>query len=240
MSHVSTLRLHRLRLGELSPTEEGEIRRHLADCPRCAARLDLQEQQRQAFVAAPIPEALRPQPAPWARWLRWAGLALLPVAAALFLVVRLPEISTAPEPPALRAETPGLRTKGEAAHLEAWIDAPAGPVALRDGQPLSAGARVQLRFDPGPWRYVTLLGRDGQGVVEVYGTIPAKGAGLQDAPFALTLDDTPGVQQFYGLLSQIRPDPDDLTAALSGPDAEAALTAAVPGAQLVSLSFPKE
>ena len=42
MTHPSILTLHRLRLGELAPTDEGALRRHLADCPGCAARLDQQ------------------------------------------------------------------------------------------------------------------------------------------------------------------------------------------------------
>ena len=80
---------------------------------------------------------------------------------------------------------------------------------------LSPGARVQLRFNPGRHRYVTLAGRDGTGQVELYGTLVSRGPEVQNAPFSLTLDDTPGRQEFLAILTDQKPDPDQLSAALS-------------------------
>ena len=77
---------------------------------------------------------------------------------------------------------------------------------LYEGERLSEGAKVQLKFNPGSHRFVTLAGKDGGGTVEVYGTLPAKGPGIQAAPFALTLDDSKGEQVFYAILTDIRPD----------------------------------
>jgi hypothetical protein len=54
---------------------------------------------------------------------------------------------------------------------------------------------------------------DGSGNVEVYSTLPAA-SGVQTAPFALTLDDTPGDQTFYAIFSDTRPSPDNLVEAL--------------------------
>ena len=80
----------------------------------------------------------------------------------------------------------------------------------------------------------TLAGRDGAGRVEIYGTVAALGAGLQSAPFALTLDDTQGAQSFYAILSDERPASDALI------DLLAVDPVAVDGADIEVVVVPKE
>jgi hypothetical protein len=227
MTHISTLKLHRLRLGELEPAERAPLEAHLAACPLCAGRLGHQEDARAAFVGAPVPEALRAAasapPSLWERLGRLrAALVLLPMAtaaAAVALALRAPP-PTATErtkgdvhhaAPALEPE----RAKGHAPKLEAWIETGTSARPLYTGEVVRAGARVQLTYDPGQRRFVTLAGRDAQGVVEIYGTLPASGPGVAPAPFALTLDETRGEQHFFAVLTDTRPDPRDILSALA-------------------------
>jgi hypothetical protein len=62
---------------------------------------------------------------------------------------------------------------------------------------VGAGERIQVLFDPQGHRWVTFAGQDGAGSWERYGAVEPKEGGLQPAPFALTLDDTPGDQRLF-------------------------------------------
>lgn len=205
MSHPSTLRLHQFRLGELAIDDEDGVRTHLADCAACAARIDHQRAVRTEFARLPMPDALVPKPTLWERLGAWrAALVLVPIAAAAGVVVRLPPAQTVDD---------GVRSKGANA-LEAWVETGATARPLYTNESLAAGDRVQLKFDAHGHRFVTLAGRDGSGQAEIYSTLPAA-AGLQTAPFALTLDATPGDQVFYAILTDTRPDPQALLTALA-------------------------
>ncbi|MFT4627721.1 MAG: hypothetical protein ACI8PZ_006408 [Myxococcota bacterium] len=206
--HVSTLDLHRMRYGELSPEQGQVLRSHIAGCELCAERERVQHADRAGFVLTPLPPsiaALEPPPRISRRW--WSGLALL-LAAAVALVVVLPQLSGAPD-------TPTERAKGSTPDLEVWIATETGPRPLRADEALRAGDTVQLLFDPHGASEVWLAGRDGAGTVEVYGRVTPDGEGLQPAPFALTLDDTPGAQEFVVLIPNARIDAMDVKMWLS-------------------------
>jgi hypothetical protein len=222
MTHPSTLRLHQLRLGELAPAEEGILRGHVADCAVCTSRLGHQEATRAAFQRMPVPPALAPRVSLWERLgaLRWM-LGAIPVLAALFLVLRV-------HPP-----RDGLREKGSVPALEAWVLTNGSARPAYTDEAFRAGTRVQLKYDARGRRYVTFAGRDGLGVVEVYGTVLGDDDGLQDAPFALTLDDSPGDQQFFAVLSDMRPAAGEVEAFLAG-------TRRMPGAVVASIVLRKE
>lgn len=223
MSHASTLRLHQLRLGELDPAAASALRAHLATCDRCARRLDHQAAERAAFVAEPLPARLVPRPS-WRDRLRagWAALVLVPALAAAAALVLL------------REPDDGVRTKGTPSRIEAWVEVGQSARPVYSGEALGEGARVQLRYDPGDHRFVTLAGRDGNGMAEVYGTVSARGPGLVAAPFALVLDRSPGPQRFYAVMSETRPDPDAVMAALERDPV------VVPGAEVLEVALPKE
>lgn len=211
MSHVSTLRLHQLRLGELDGDEEVRLRAHVAACDVCARRLDAQLETRQAFARQPLPPFLAPAPSLWDRLGvgRWFVLAVPALAAAVALVAVLPADDTPADAP-----TEDVREKGGIPLLEAWIESGRSARPLYTGERVRPGTRVQLKFDPGRRRFVTLAGRDGKGTVEIYGTLPAQGPGMKTAPFALTLDDTPGDQEFFAVLTDTRPAPEDVIGVL--------------------------
>ena len=294
-SHISTLKLHHLRLGELSADAEPAVREHLAGCALCRARASHQVSARRAFEASPEPPALRhvlhPQAA-WKRHSRWVAIvSVLPLAASVLFVVnmgeqpssgqdeqRRPEIEAqpvAPSPqrevdgsPALPSSDPAVpqpgpstesapgplspsaspasvantlpraghpamsvgaaaparegatdssatRSKGVARpHLEAWVQAGDSARPLYTGESLGSGSRVQLRYDAMGKRFVTLAGRDSNGVVEIYATLAAGDPGLTNAPFSLTLDDSKGEQVFFAFATDLRPDTGPIQEAL--------------------------
>ncbi|MBM4392324.1 MAG: hypothetical protein FJ090_14480 [Deltaproteobacteria bacterium] len=247
MTHLSTLKLHQLRLGELPGDEAARCQAHLDACALCQARHGHQAEVRREFEAMPVPLAIvRP------RWQRVALGAMPLLAAALVLFALLPgatppasapvdeaapgelparvdaavdgdpvatpEAVAAPEPaaPTSASKKPTTRTKGASIpRLEAWVEAGESERPVYPGESLGAGARVQLRYDALGKNFVTLAGRDSNGVVEVYATIAAGARGLQSAPFAFTLDDSKGEQAFFALLSDTRLDPEAVKTALS-------------------------
>jgi hypothetical protein len=168
-------------------------------------------------VPAALAPIVAPEPTPWARLtasLRRfvAPIGLVAAAAAVALAV-LP--TSAPDAPPAEVPLDTVRTKGFVPTLEAWVQAGDAPRPVYTGERLRAGTRVQLKVDAGHRRFVTLAGRDGTGAVEVYGTVAAEGPGPKPAPFALTLDDSDGVQTFYAVLTDGRPSPDALRDALA-------------------------
>lgn len=198
--HISTLKLNQYRYGELDDTVSAEVRAHVDACDRCARRLQVQQAAREDFVLQPVPAALldaaAPGPANNTRWFRMLAPALI-AAAALFLV--MPAIRTAFEAPQTEDR---IRLKGLLPELEVWVGTDAGPRPVRDGEVLQPGDRVQLLYNPRGAALVTLAGRDGAGVTEVYKTFAPDERGLQPAPFALTLDDAAGPQEFWVITSE--------------------------------------
>lgn len=246
--HPSTLSLHQLRLGELEPGRAHLVRAHLATCSSCANRAAHQEGEHAALRAAPSPawldELAAPAPEPrrsaWeqikAAWGRLGvggqgAFVLVPAALALGLALGLPESPSLP--PAGPDPTGLTRVKGAGAALEAWIETGQSARPLYNGERVGPGTRVQLRFNPGGHRFVSLAGRDGAGTVEVYGTLPVTRDGLMNAPFALTLDDSPGPQVFYAVLTDTRPDSAELLGSLRRDPAR------IPGAEVASVVVPK-
>ncbi len=159
----------------------------------------------------PVPEALRELEAtegePWWRKLLVWGTPALALAALLLVAPRV----LLDEPAGPEAEV--ITAKG-GFHLEAWVETPDGPTVLDEGAELSAGDRVQLKFNSEGRRFVHFGGVDGSGRLEVYGRATAEGEGLENAPFALTLDDTPGDQRFVAVFSDEELDPEQLEQAI--------------------------
>lgn len=220
--HLSTLALHRLRYGELSDVETAAARDHLSACPACAERLAAQERERAAFVARPIPprilaEARASRAARSSGYRAWAagGAAVLALAASALLV-------TAP--------SDRIQARGELPEIEAWVDRGRGPELLEPGEPVAAGDRVSLKYDPHGASAVAIAGRDSTGEVEVYTTNAPTGVGLVEAPFGLQLDDTPGTQELF-VLGSDRP--------LSAEDVQAAVTDGVEGIQVSRVALEK-
>jgi hypothetical protein len=211
MTHPSSLLLHRLRYGELSPEESATVRAHVDTCPRCSSVLRTQQNHRAAFELAPIPEAIRqaaatPEPArPWSRWFVW-GVAL--AAAVLLAVVGVQNLGP----------DDGVRTKGGSETFEVWRDTPEGAVAVGENDVVYTGDRIQARLKRPSAPWVTLAGKDARGEVEIYGTWAADmhTVDWQMAPFALELDDTPGDLSLWLMFTEARPADATVSAAIDG------------------------
>lgn len=231
--HVSTLKLHQLRYGELSPEVAGELRAHLDGCDTCRDRLHAQQATRAEFVTMPIPAAiqeLEAKPSPWL-WLRellsggWGSPGMVAVALLALLVVgRLVGFG--------EVEHEGVRYRGVAPEMEVWLGTEAGARVLGTSDALRSGDQVQLVFDPKGAGWVVLAGRDGTENLEVYDNSPVVTEGLQSAPFSLTLDDAAGPQAFFIVTSSL-------------PLTEAEVAEAIAGAgegtvQVRSMEFRKE
>jgi len=206
--HVSTLKLNQYRYGELDGLACDAVRDHIDTCERCAARLQVQERAREEFVLQPLPASIagEAKPANTSRW--FARIAPLFAVAAALLFVSLFVLNPTDD---------GLRAKGELPEIEVWVGTDAGPRPLRSEEKVSAGDRVQLLYNPQDYALITLVGRDGSGSIEVYGTLEPEVAGkLQPAPFALTLDDATGPQEFWVVASDTPLNDGDIEDAISG------------------------
>jgi hypothetical protein len=230
ISHLSTLTLHQLRYGELDGPALRDVQAHLGSCERCAARLASQEQERAAFVVRGVPAALRglrEEPRPRRRWGFLSELFpfALAAAAAATLFVAVPAMRED------RIRDDEVLFKGTLPDVEAWIDQGQGPRVLRNDDVLGAGDRVQLTYDPQGASYIAIAGRDATGTVEVYTTTAPTGIGLVQAPFALTLDGTPGVQELF-VVGSDRP--------LSDVAVKTAVRSGVPGARVSKVVVRKQ
>lgn len=265
--HISTLKLHQLRLGEIAGEAAEPLKAHLATCALCQARAGHQQANRAAFESMPEPLALAAvlHPRHEGGTRRWTTgvVSVFALAATILVAVRIgapieppsslehpvprnelhatPILATsrpnllardASASPDITRNTPAVvvryadavpspkkptqvpksdlsstRTKGVASpRLEAWVQAGDSARPLYTGESLGAGSRIQLRYDAMGKRFVTLAGRDSNGVVEIYGTLAAGDPGLHSAPFALTLDDSQGEQAFFAIATDLRPD----------------------------------
>lgn len=212
MRPISTLTLHRYRMGELSPEEAAQVRAALAANPADQARLQAQEALRAEFALRPVPAAirdLRKKPSIWSFW----RLPAMAAAAALALVMFLP----GPQP------DHGIRWKGDQAQVDVLVE---GRGLLDPGERLRAGDRVQLRLPPGP--YVEAWVSDGSRVLGRF-DLSAEHATL--APFSLTLDDAPGEERLVVLLSSRRLAPDRVPWLVAGEH--------LSGVERVTIRLPK-
>ena len=244
--HLSTLTLHQLRYGELSGEQLRETKRHLQQCDRCSARLRYQEQERAAFALQPIPPAIlqiasgetaratarETRPTGWRRWLSELApfATAAAAAAAVLLIVPSSDPIVGPAPDPATFDGAGVTTKGQLPDVEAWVDSGTGLRLLRSDDVLGAGSRVQLGYDPHGASYIALAGRDGSGAVEIYTTDAPTGVGLVRAPFALTLDDAPGVQELFVVGGDVPLDARLVTAAV---------TTGVPGIRVAKIAIDK-
>ena len=198
MSRISTLTLHRYRLGELSAEEAAVVRATLEASPAEAARDRAQVAMRTEFQLRPVPPAIRALSAPRSRWSLW-GLPALAAAAGLALAVLLPSPPPAPDE---------IRFKGVSSRVDVLVE---GRGLLDPGESLHPGDRVQIRVPAGP--HVEAWVGEGSRVLGRFDTATDR-ATL--APFALTLDDAPGDEQMVILLSERHLQPGTVPGLLQG------------------------
>ena len=197
-THVKELALRRFWAGELTGAERPEIEAHAAACARCRARLkELADEQRRfeqgiSFdrFAAGVERATRtPRRLPWtsrptARWF----IPTMSLAAALALTITFA--------PRLRPGEDGAanRTKGGSGITVQIAPTASGPqrtAAVGAPEPLSAGERIRIGYQPGAHRYLTSVSIDDQG--EVTALYPEAGRSI---PLGLSRTSRPATTFF--------------------------------------------
>ena len=198
-AHLSTLRLHQLRTGELGRDEARTAQAHVAACPVCRDRLKAQLAFRRAFEVQPPPVALPPRVpgawSRWSRWLRWTPMPLLLAALALIVIHIAPPHGT------------DTRLKGG----KDVVVLVAGHGALVPGEAVHPGDRLQLRVPAGDWQEAWV--GDADGLIGHFALRPDQPT---LSPFALTVDDQLGDEQLVIVLSTDPLDQGSASAALRG------------------------
>lgn len=217
---VSTLVLYRYHLGELSPDEAARVRASIDADPDVRRRWQAILAAETEAAAAPLPPRIgalaeRDRRRPRA-WLLPGLLGALAIAAALVVALPLGPVSPEPSSPA-----PYLGTKGELPDLEVWVATSGGARLLRPDEPVGPGDTIQLAVHPRGAAFVSLAGRDGTGEIEIYGSVRASDPNaLVVAPFALTLDEAPGPQEFFALAHDAPASEAELAASIRRGDGE--------------------
>jgi hypothetical protein len=213
-AHPGDLALRRRRAGELAHAAMLAIDEHVAACPPCRARLRALEDEQRRFegeisfdrFAAGVERAARTsgraRRAPVRAW-AYSALAMA-AGVAIVLTVRAPAGSRG-----AGAVDPGVRLKGGAGMVVRVAGASGQRVSSVDGnEPLAAGERLRIGYQPGGHRYLLSLSIDERG--EVTPLYPERGASLAvpDGPPEATryLPDSleltgPGIERIFVVLS---------------------------------------
>jgi hypothetical protein len=197
--------------------ERGHI--HVAGCARCAARLRELEHGRAAFQAMELPfegprsGAARARPR---RWLGWRSLGVTGTLAAAALGVATVTAGGASgwgsngDAPSQHdgadetAQLGGVRLKG-GPQLALFIGHEGHMREAGDLEPVYADDQLQFAYSSADAGYVTVLSRDGAGLVSVYVPSEARVAWPAPAgerrllPESTILDGTLGREQLYAL-----------------------------------------
>ncbi|MEM6732636.1 MAG: hypothetical protein AAF658_13845, partial [Myxococcota bacterium] len=207
---VRRYELERYLAGELGEQEGQALRRELDSDPAAAASLEALRREQEDFEAS-VPyapfrvEHERRKDARKGRTRRWfsmsIGLGVVAASAAVLFAVSAPETNRE-----------GVRLKGAGASLGLFVvneDGVAEPGT--SGQTVAPGTTVQLTYEAPGKRFGALFGVDETGAVSQLW--PSRGSSRMallgrdrgSFDFALTVDDTPGTERFFGLFS-IKPE----------------------------------
>lgn len=220
--HVSSFHAELLRLGEASAAERAWIEGHLESCPACAAMTAELDAARDEFTATVAPrsaarlsarlaERRRGGGRPRWGWLS-AGL-LIPSAAvvvALVAVRRPPPVTGGAAGPAeARRELEPDYTEKGGGRAQMMVAARRGTrvFAVRPGELLQAGDQIRFVIQGARHPFVMIASVDGRGHANVY--VPydgvsslavAPGARIE-MPGSIVIDDSPGPERLFALLS---------------------------------------
>jgi hypothetical protein len=241
--HLSTLKLDELIAGELDAAGERETRAHLADCPRCSARLLEIEAARASFAASP--PALRPDrrapggvvattARPPRRWILPAATGTLAAAAALALLF------SRGAPRGGEVESPGERVKG-AGHIGFYVKRGEHVKGGGAGEQLQPGDAIRFKYSSAEAQYLAILSVDGAARASVYYSNGERAAPIQPGrdvllPQSTVLDDTLGAERIHAVFCSEAILVEPLRAAL---EANPAAPPIAPGCDVDTLTVEK-
>jgi hypothetical protein len=189
--HVSALALDALALGALDEAEATAVRAHLAGCSACRADHEAAAALRAEFATRVLPHGL-----PVRRPRRWPWLAIPAIAAAVVLVLALWPRAAPP---------PALAIKGGAS-WQVFAHRAGQTFPVHDGTELAAGDRIRFVVVPDGAMYLIVVSVDGGGAITVYHPYGGdQSAAIEgdriELAGSIELDDAPGPERIYALLS---------------------------------------
>jgi hypothetical protein len=197
-AHPSALALHRLQLASLPAEEASSVKAHVDGCTRCRHELEALAADHQHFdrVVFPRTSASIGRPRFW----RWALPGAAVAAAAAVLVLWLT--------PARNAPDGDIATKGAAPPLTLVAAHEGVHITVEDGNTaLRAGDSVRFILHPQGLPYALVASVDGAGHPMLYHPFggsesAAVSAPRVEVPGSITLDDSPGPERVFVLLSR--------------------------------------
>jgi hypothetical protein len=224
--HVSSFHIELVRLGVASPSERAWIDEHLHSCPACGQMADAFEASRLAFagaVAARSGAELRARLARVRRrrW-RWLGAGLLiPVATSFLAVVSW----RSPQAPAGPDIDPDIAVKsGAGPGLLVAVRRGDRVFPVQPGEPLRPGDQIRFVLERARHPFVMIASVDGAGQASIYVPFDGKeslaiGTNRREdrveLPGSIIVDDSPGPERLFALLSRRPIDAASVRAALS-------------------------
>jgi hypothetical protein len=238
-THISALTLDGLALGTLAPDAAERAQAHLAACAECR-----RDQQTAAALRDQFARSVFPRGLPRRRPRYWLWLTAPAVAALCWLVIPLRG------PPGPRsAPIPALAAKGDAGWA-VYGNRDGQTFVVHDGATLVAGDQIRFAVMPERAPYLLVASIDGQGAATIYypydGQSSASITGDRiELEGSIVLDDAPGPERIYALLSDQPLAAADVKAALhmvaAGGEEAIRMTRAlrVPARTQLSLVFEK-
>jgi hypothetical protein len=189
-THISALMVDALALHVLDHDTAAHVRAHLASCTRCSGDQNEAADLREQFARSVLPRGL-----PMHQPHRWTWLAVPAVAVAVLIIALW-------QRPERRDE---IAIKGVAS-WQVFANRDGQTFAVRDEAELVPGDRIRFVVLPDGARYLLVASVDGGGGVTIY--YPYNGehsASVDGDRFELAgsivLDDAPGPERIYAILS---------------------------------------
>jgi hypothetical protein len=218
--HLSSFHLELARLGEASPADRAFIDEHLRDCAECTEMAAAFEGWRRehasaggAAARARAGERLRQTRRRRFAW--WGTCLLVPVAAGLIIFV-----SVARHPTPLAGPEPDIGVKGGAGLV---VAARRGDrvFPVRPGEPIHPGDQIRFVLERVRHPFVLIASVDGAGRANVY--VPYEGSASLavhasdriEIPGSIIIDDSPGPERLFALISRRPLDAAGVRAALA-------------------------
>ncbi len=214
----SDFELERYLLRELSPARMRELDTLLEEHDSIRERLEALKRSNQDILdahkpgeqAAAIARRLHVQRTKDAHQRRrktiwWVGAPALAAVAAILLVFMLPDTAVQVTPETGHVIGDGVRTKGSP-ELHIFKATGEGQLRIKEGQAVSAGDSLQLRYMAAGAVYGTVFSIDGSGALTLHFPNSRDDdnrleSGLVPLGFAYELDDAPRFERFYFVTS---------------------------------------
>jgi hypothetical protein len=258
-AHLTSLDFDRLGLGNLASGDAATLRAHLDACPDCQQRQEHRHILADQFAREVLPRSLpvvRERLSPHGWWSRpWrprrlvVWLALAPAVCGVVLALALVRHGKPPVA-SLGADASDISVKGRGG-LTLYVRHGSKVARFAPGAVLEAGDAIRFTIEPRGNAYLLIVGVDGAGAVSAYypfgrwQSAPVTEGVRFEVPGSVVLDDSPGPERIFALLS---PQPLDGTwvrttlqaLAARGPQAiRSAHALQLPGAETWSVVFEK-